>query len=149
MSSIREAVIKFMENTPTLSKHSGKTWYELEDALVEFACKLTGVKDRTYDIRSNNEDNLSKKLQETDYDDYEYKIYRKCDYHHKYEDLHDFLEENNHNLTPKEISLCREKASEIIEKYDDYLEYDWRTALTDAIDFVVRGETFIGETDDK
>lgn len=48
MDTIREEVVKFMENDEEFSKLKNEKWYKMEDKLVALCEKVSGVKDNTY-----------------------------------------------------------------------------------------------------
>lgn len=49
MDTIREEVVKFMENDEEFSKLKNEKWYEMEDKLVALCEKVSGRRDTTYD----------------------------------------------------------------------------------------------------
>ena len=49
MDTIREEVVKFMENDKEFSKLKNEKWYEMEDKLVALCEKVSGRRDTTYD----------------------------------------------------------------------------------------------------
>ena len=48
MDTIREEVVRFMENDEEFSKLKNEKWYEMEDKLVALCEKVSGKKDETY-----------------------------------------------------------------------------------------------------
>lgn len=134
MDKIREKIINFMEHNPVTSKLKGDKWYAMEDALVNLFCEMTGATDKTYENQATTYPTLlDQKLAETDYSEFEYKIYQKVHRHFQYEDLDTILSEEQGYIPKGEIDFYKNNADIIVSKYDDYIEYDWRGAMMDAM----------------
>lgn len=140
MNPIREEVCMFMENSPFFSKFKGKKWYQIEDELTSLLCNITGCIDTTYEQSEEPVDKLAKSLKEKEPSKFEEKIYRKVSEYYRYKDLQTTLEDNEECYDEKEIAKIRENANRIVQVYDDNLDYDWRTALEEAIDYVIHQE---------
>lgn len=138
MDKIREKIIDFMEHNPVTNKLKGDKWYTMEDALVNLFCEMTGATDKTYENQATDYPTLlDQRLAETDYSEFEYKIYQKVHRHFQYEDLETILDDDETDLfSGEEIEFYKNNADYIINEYDDYIEYDWRTAMLDAIDYL-------------
>lgn len=153
MDKIREKIVNFMEANHITNKLKDKDWYYMEDALVYLFCEITGATDKTYEAQETNYPTLlDKKLAETDYNEFEYKIYQKIKKHFQYEDLECVLNDEEGYMPKNEIDFYKNKADIIVEKYDDYLDYDWRSAMKDAInytgeDIFMSGRKFFIESD--
>lgn len=137
MDKIREKIVNFMEANHITNKLKDKDWYYMEDALVYLVYEITGVTDKTYETQEVNYPTLlDKKLAETDYNEFEYKIYQKIKNRFQYEDLESILNEEEEYIPREEIEFYKNHADKIIQKYDDYLEYDWCSAMVDAMDYI-------------
>lgn len=141
IDTIREKVINFMDNNPLLTKLENDDWYKMEDALVDLFCEMTGTHDKSYENQASTYPTLlDQKLAETDYSEFEYQIYKKVNRHFQYEDLDTLLSEEQDYIPKNKINFYKNNADIIVNKYDDYLEYDWRGAMTDAMDFCANME---------
>lgn len=138
MDKIREKIINFMEHNPETSKLKGDKWYAMEDALVNLFCEMTGTTDKTYETQATTYPTLlDQRLAETDYNEFEYQVYQKVHRHFQYEDLETVLNDDEvDSFSSEEIEFYKNNADNIINKYDDCIEYDWRTAMLDAIDYL-------------
>ena len=140
MKEIRDAVIQFMEKNPILTKLSGDDWYSVEDAITNLVHSITGTTDNTYQEEIVYPTKLD---EEWSYEpsDFEEKIFRKVKRYYQLEDLQTMLDEDvedEYSTWDEEThQKIKENAPSIVNRYDDFLEYDWRTALKEAINYVV------------
>ncbi len=132
MKEIREKVTMMMEHCPTLSKLEGEKWYQVEDAIVNLICEITGVTDTAYETAKQSKSVLDVKLEELEPSPTEEKIYRKVADYYRYEDLKNTLEDCD-TFSEKEIALIKDKAEVVIYRYTEDMGYDWRGMLMDAI----------------
>ena len=141
MKEIRDAVIQLMEKHPVLTKLKGDDWYSVEDSITNLIHSITGTKDTTYQEEIVYPTQLDEELSHEP-SDFEEKIFRKVKRHYQLEDLQTILsedaEENYDTWNAETHQKIKNKASSIINRYDDFLEYDWRIALKEAIDYVVK-----------
>lgn len=82
---------------------------------------------------------LDELIKETDYSTEEWKAHQKVVKNCNLWDLHDLLEEllEREDITQEQYDLACENADIIVEKYDKWLDYDWRTTMSDAIDYIL------------
>ena len=141
MKEIRDAVIQLMEKHPVLTKLKGDDWYSVEDSITNLIHSITGAKDTTYQEEIVYPTQLDEELSHEP-SDFEEKIFRKVKRYYQLEDLQTILsedaEENYDTWNAETHQKIKNKASSIINRYDDFLEYDWRIALKEAIDYVVK-----------
>lgn len=140
MKEIRDAVIQLMDKHPVLTKLKGDDWYSVEDSITNLIHSITGTKDTTYQEEIVYPTQLDKELSHEP-SEFEEKIFRKVKRYYQLEDLQTMLsedaEEDYGTWNEETHQKIKNKASTIINRYDDFLDYDWRTALKEAIDYVV------------
>lgn len=85
---------------------------------------------------------LEELLEKTNYTQEEWNIYKKVEKNCQVEDLQCLLEEmlDDGDLTQDEYDTACENAGYIIEKYNKFLDYDWETAMKDAINYILEEE---------
>ena len=83
--------------------------------------------------------NLKELLEETKYSNEEYKIYKKVEQHYQLEDLKYLLDDmlENDFLTQEEYDKACENADWIIEKYNKWVDYDWKDTMHNAINYIL------------
>lgn len=83
--------------------------------------------------------NLDEILKETDFTEDEYKTFRKVLKHYQADDLQYRLEDRleNQAMTQEEYDEAKERAYEIIERYDDNSNADWYENMDNAIEWVL------------
>jgi len=140
LKEIRDAVIQFMEKHPVLTKLKGDDWYSVEDAITNLIHGITGTTDNTYQEEIVYPTKLDEELSREP-SDFEEKIFRKVKRYYQLEDLQTMLDEDvesEYSTWDEEThQKIKENAPSIVNRYDDFLEYDWRTALKEAINYVV------------
>lgn len=85
---------------------------------------------------------LEKLLKETDYSTTEWAVFRKVEKNNQLQDLKYLLDKmlENGELTQTQYDIACENADYIIEKYDEWFNYDWQRTMTDAIKYTIEGE---------
>lgn len=85
---------------------------------------------------------LDELIKETDYSITEWKVFRKVEKNNQLQDLKYLLDEmlENGELTQTQYDIACENADYIIEKYNEWFNYDWQKIMTDAIKYVIEGE---------
>lgn len=85
---------------------------------------------------------LEKLIEETDYSITEWEVFRKVEKNNQLQDLKYLLDEmlENGELTQTQYNIACENADYIIEKYNEWFNYDWQKIMTDAIKYVIEGE---------
>lgn len=85
---------------------------------------------------------LEKLIEETDYSITEWAVFRKVEKNNQLQDLKYLLDEMLENgvLTQTQYDIACENADYIIEKYDEWFNYDWQRTMTDAIKYTIEGE---------
>lgn len=90
------------------------------------------------DINKKNSE-IEELYKETQPTNEQYAIFRKVQKHYYLADLEDLLDEmlDNEEITGEEYDKVWQKASLVIEKYDKWLDYDWRDTMKQAISYVL------------
>ena len=83
--------------------------------------------------------NLKQLLEETRPTAEQYKIHKQVQKHYYLDDLQYLLDEmlEENEITQEEYDLACQEAKIIIEKYDKWLDYDWRNTMKEAIKYVL------------
>lgn len=143
MNDIRKKVVELMETTPTLSRLKNKQWYEVEDAITKLICDMFGLEDDTY-IKPREDFDFEKYLKDKEPNDFMLKVCDLVKTYRIFEDIKYLVEEDDSNYGYKEKTYSEEdrkiiykNAYSVAHRYDDGLEYDWRDAMKDAIDYVL------------
>ena len=85
---------------------------------------------------------LEKLIEETDYSITEWAVFRKVEKNNQLQDLKYLLDEmlENGELTQTQYNIACENADYIIEKYNEWFNYDWQKIMADAIKYTIEGE---------
>lgn len=83
--------------------------------------------------------NLKELLKETEYTNEEWKIHQKVEKHYQLCDLQYLLEDmlDQNEITQEEFDKACENADIIVEKYNKWLDYEWRETMKEAIDYIL------------
>lgn len=83
--------------------------------------------------------NLEELLKETQPTAEQYNIFKMVQKHYFLSDLEEMLNEmiDNEEITKEEYDTVCENAGLVIEKYDKWLDYDWRDTMKSAISYVL------------
>lgn len=84
-------------------------------------------------------DILKELLQKTSYTSQEWLIFKKVERHNQLEDLQQMINEmlEDKKITLKQAIELHRNAGIIIEKYDKWLDYDWRETMKEAINYIL------------
>lgn len=81
-------------------------------------------------------------LKETDFTKDEWETYRKVQKNYQLQDLEELLDEMliDGTINAEQFETATQKADLIVEKYDKWLEYDWRTTMKEAVNYILKGD---------